>query len=69
MRYDTKNEPIIKNLKRLSKPSRRLYVGVDEIPEVLNGLGMAVLSTSRGLLTGKEARAANVGGELICSVY
>jgi small subunit ribosomal protein S8 len=69
LRYDSNNKPIIRSIKRVSKPSRRIYVGVDEIPEVLNGLGISILSTSRGLLTDRQARAANVGGELLCSVY
>lgn len=67
--YDREDDPLIRNVRRWSKPSRRVYVGVDEIPEVLNGLGLAILSTSKGVLTGKEARAANVGGEILCSVY
>lgn len=69
LRYDAQSAPIIKKLKRVSRPSRRIYVGVGEIPAVLNGLGIAILSTSRGLLTDREARAANVGGELLCTVY
>lgn len=69
LRYDSNNQPIIRSIKRVSKPSRRIYVGVAEIPEVLNGLGISILSTSRGLLTDRQARAANVGGELLCSVY
>ncbi len=69
LRYDSNNKPIIRSIKRVSKPSRRVYVGVSEIPEVLNGLGISILSTSRGLLTDRQARAANVGGELLCSVY
>ena len=69
LRYDDKNRPMIRNLKRISKPSRRVYVQVDDIPSVLNGMGIAILSTSKGLLTDSEARAANVGGELLCSVY
>ena len=60
---------MITSLKRVSRPSRRVYVGVNEIPNVLNGLGIAILSTSKGLLTDKEARAANVGGEILCNVY
>ena len=67
--YDSKNKGLITSLKRISKPSRRVYVGVGEIPEVLNGLGLAVLSTSKGVISGKQARTANVGGELICTVY
>lgn len=69
LKYDQDEKPMITSLKRVSKPSRRVYVGVDEIPKVLNGLGIAVLSTSRGVMTDKEARAANVGGEWVCSIY
>ncbi|MEC9439790.1 MAG: 30S ribosomal protein S8 [Myxococcota bacterium] len=69
LRYNENNDPMIRELKRISKPSRRVYVGVGDIPSVLNGLGIAILSTSRGVITGKEAKAANVGGELLCSVY
>jgi len=60
---------MIRKLKRVSKPSRRQYVGAGEIPPVLNGLGLAVLSTSRGVISDREARAENVGGELLCTVY
>ena len=69
LKYDDEDVPMITSLKRVSRPSRRVYVKVDEIPDVLNGLGIAILSTSKGLLTDKEARAANVGGELLCEVY
>jgi small subunit ribosomal protein S8 len=62
-------KPIIRELKRVSKPGLRRYVAVDEIPRVRNGLGMAVLSTSRGVMTDREARAAKVGGELLAIVY
>ena len=62
-------QPIIRELKRVSKPGLRRYVAVDEIPRVRNGLGMAVLSTSRGVMTDREARAAKVGGELLAIVY
>ncbi len=67
--YDDQNVGMIKKIERVSRPSRRVYVGVGEIPSVLNGMGIAILSTSRGLVTGKEAKAANVGGELLCTVY
>jgi len=60
---------LIREIKRVSKPSRRVYRGVNEVPKVLNGLGLAVFSTSKGLLTGQEAKAANVGGELLFTVY
>ncbi|HEX8362643.1 MAG TPA: 30S ribosomal protein S8 [Longimicrobium sp.] len=62
-------KPIIRELKRVSRPGLRRYVAVEEIPRVRNGLGMAVLSTSRGVMTDREARAAKVGGELLAIVY
>ena len=62
-------KPVIRELKRVSKPGLRKYVGVEEIPRVRNGLGMAILSTSRGLLTDREARASRVGGELLAIVW
>jgi small subunit ribosomal protein S8 len=61
--------PAIKNLKRVSKPGLRKYSDVDNLPRVLNGMGIAILSTSKGLMTDKEARRENVGGEVICYVY
>jgi len=61
--------PAIKEIKRISKPGLRKYVGIDEIPRVLNGLGIAVLSTSHGVITDKEAKNMNVGGEVLCYVY
>ncbi len=67
--YDERQIPLIKEIKRVSKPSRRVYRKVDDVPKVLNGLGLAVFSTSKGLLTGQEAKAANVGGELLFTVY
>ena len=69
LRYDKEGRGVIRSLKRESKPSRRLYVGAGEIPRVLNGMGVAIMSTSKGVITGKQARAAKVGGELLCSVY
>ena len=63
----TKQSAIIK-LQRISRPGLRKYVNVDELPSVLNGLGVAIISTSHGLMTDKEARAQNVGGEVICYV-
>lgn len=59
----------VTGLKRISKPGLRHYVGATEIPRVLGGLGVAVLSTSRGLMTGREARKANLGGEVLCHVW
>jgi len=62
-------ESVIQGLKRVSRPGLRKYVGKDEIPRVLNGLGIAILSTSRGVVTDRDARQEGVGGEVICSVW
>ncbi len=61
--------PVIKKLTRISKPGLRKYSGSSEIPRVLNGLGIAIVSTSKGLMTGKKAKQSNLGGEVICYVY
>ncbi|NJL92980.1 MAG: 30S ribosomal protein S8 [Anaerolineae bacterium] len=61
--------PVITNLKRVSKPGRRIYVGKDEIPRVMSGMGIAILTTSQGLMTDREARRKRVGGEILCYVY
>ena len=63
------NVPAIKKIERISKPGLRKYVGATELPRVLNGLGIAILSTSKGVITDKEARSGNIGGEVICHVY
>ena len=63
------DKPVIRELRRVSKPGLRQYVGVGEIPRVRNGLGMALLSTSRGVMTDREARSAKVGGELLAIVW
>jgi small subunit ribosomal protein S8 len=63
------DKPVIRELRRVSKPGLRQYVAVEEIPRVRNGLGMAMLSTSRGVMTDREARAAKVGGELLAIVW
>ncbi|MBW2057857.1 MAG: 30S ribosomal protein S8 [Deltaproteobacteria bacterium] len=68
LKYDENNRGII-NLKRISKPGRRVYVDRDHIPRVLNGLGISILTTSRGILTDREARRSNVGGEVLCYVW
>ena len=62
-------DPAIRGIRRISKPGRRTYVSARSIPKVLNGLGIAILSTSKGVITDKEARDLNVGGEIICHVY
>lgn len=61
--------PAIKKLERISRPGLRKYVGTDAMPRVINGLGIAILSTSKGVMTDKEARKQNVGGEVLCYVY
>jgi small subunit ribosomal protein S8 len=62
-------EPVIRKIQRLSKPGLRKYASADEMPRILNGLGIAIVSTSHGVMTGKQAHRENVGGELICYVY
>ncbi|MGD2215620.1 MAG: 30S ribosomal protein S8 [Gemmatimonadales bacterium] len=69
LKYTPDGKPVIRELRRISRPGRRNYVGTTEIPRVRGGLGVAILSTSRGILTDREARAANVGGELIAVVH
>ena len=64
-----KNEKIITGLKRISKPGLRVYANVEELPKVLGGLGVAIISTNKGVLTDKEARKANVGGEVLAFVW
>jgi small subunit ribosomal protein S8 len=61
--------PAIKHLERISSPGLRRYTGVEELPRVLNGLGIAIISTSKGMITDKEAKELNVGGEVLCYVY
>lgn len=62
-------EPAIREMKRISKPGRRIYVSVDNLPRIKNGLGIAIISTSKGVLTDKDAKKFNVGGEFICSIW
>lgn len=69
LKYDQSGQPALRHLERVSKPSRRIYVGKNEIPVVLSGLGIAILSTSRGIMTNRKAKTMNVGGELICRIY
>jgi small subunit ribosomal protein S8 len=69
IRYDDAGKPLIDGIQRISKPGRRVYVAKDELPRVRNGLGVAVISTSRGVLSDREAREQNVGGELLCEVW
>ncbi len=69
LRYDAKGVPSITHISRVSSPGRRVYVGAMEIPKVLGGYGVNILSTSRGLMSGKNARRENVGGEILANVY
>ena len=69
LKYDASGRPVVLGLKRESKPSLRKYVGAEEIPLVRNGLGVNILSTSRGVLADREARKLHVGGEILCSLW
>jgi small subunit ribosomal protein S8 len=69
LKYDEKNQQILSNIRRISRPSRRYYAKKDNIPKVLNGMGLCILSTSKGVMTEKEARKQGVGGEIICTVW
>ena len=69
LKYNRDGVPVIQELKRISKPGLRTYVGADELPRVRNGLGIAILSTSRGVMTDKEARKVHVGGEVLAHVF
>lgn len=69
LKYDGNNDPVIKEISRVSTPGIRRYVSVDEMPRVINGLGIAIISTSKGLMTDKQAKQNNVGGEVLCQVY
>ena len=69
IRYDDHGQPLIDGIRRVSKPGRRIYVGAREIPKVRNGLGISVLSTSKGILSDAGARDAAVGGEVLCEVW
>jgi len=62
-------EPVIEKIERVSKPGRRVYKGKDEMPSVIGGLGVAIVSTSRGIMTGRDATQAGIGGEVLCSVF
>ena len=69
LNYDQEKKPIIHGIKRDSKPGCRHYVTADNLPRVLNGMGMAILSTSKGVMSAKKAKVLNVGGEVICQVW
>ena len=70
LKYNSKSrQPAIKEIQRISRPGLRQYKGMDELPRVLNGLGIAIISTSKGLMTDKEAKKEKIGGEVLCYVY
>jgi small subunit ribosomal protein S8 len=69
LKYAGERESVISGLQRVSTPGRRIYCGKDEIPRILNGLGVAIVSTSRGLMTDRQAREQGVGGEVLCKVW
>ena len=69
LKYDEKGNKVIAGLKRISKPGLRVYASKDELPRVLNGLGIALISTSKGIMTDKEARRENIGGEVLAYIW
>ncbi|HEY3170641.1 MAG TPA: 30S ribosomal protein S8 [Thermoanaerobaculia bacterium] len=69
LKYDQEGAPIVAGLQRVSRPGRRVYAPAKEIPEVLGGLGISVVSTSKGIVTGRKAREARLGGEILCNVW
>lgn len=69
LKYGAKKEKVITGLKRISKPGLRVYVKANEVPKVLNGLGIAIVSTSKGIMTDKEARKENLGGEILAYIW
>ena len=69
LKYNVGKEKVISGLRRVSKPGLRVYVGADELPQVLRGLGIAIVSTSKGVMTDKAARAAHVGGEVLAFIW
>jgi small subunit ribosomal protein S8 len=70
LKYNAKSKkPAIKRIQRVSRPGLRQYIGIDDMPRVLNGLGIAIISTSKGLMTDKEAKTEKIGGEVLCYVY
>jgi small subunit ribosomal protein S8 len=69
LKYDPDGEPVVNGFERVSRPGRRVYAPAKEIPEVLGGLGISIVSTSKGILTGRQAREAKLGGEILCNVW
>ena len=69
LKYDNRGKAVITGIERVSKPGRRIYVGGDQIPRVLDGLGIAILSTSKGVISNKAAKRMHIGGEVLCNIW
>ncbi|MES3038192.1 MAG: 30S ribosomal protein S8 [Bdellovibrionota bacterium] len=69
LKYDQEGNPVFSDLNRISRPGRRVYVGFDEIPVVRSGYGMTIVSTSKGIMSGKQAKTDSIGGELLCAIW
>ncbi|MCD8040164.1 MAG: 30S ribosomal protein S8 [Clostridia bacterium] len=69
LKYIGKHQPVINAIKRASKPGLRLYTNVEDMPRVMNGMGIAIISTNKGVMTNKQAKAENVGGEVLCYIW
>ncbi|MCS7279610.1 MAG: 30S ribosomal protein S8 [Thermodesulfobacteriaceae bacterium] len=69
LKYDENKRPVISGVRRISKPGRRIYMGYKDLPRVMNGLGIAIVSTSQGIMTDHEARKRKLGGEVICEIW
>lgn len=69
LKYDEQKRPVISGLRRVSKPGRRIYLGYQKLPKVMDGLGIAIVSTSQGIMTDHEARKRKIGGEVICEIW
>ena len=69
LKYAGKKKSVINSLKRVSRPGLRVYAGVEDMPKVMDGLGIAIISTNKGVMTDKQAKAANVGGEVLCYIW
>ncbi len=69
LKYGPNGERVIQKINRVSKPGRRVYMGVDDLPEILQGMGISIVSTNKGLLSNREAREQSVGGEVLCNIW
>lgn len=69
LKYDNERQPVVNGLRRVSRPGLRVYAGIDDIPRVLGGMGTVVISTNRGIMTGREARRRHLGGELLAEIW